>query len=74
MGEKLWAEIKAKLNKNATILWNYAPAMIGDNGFSYENQTKITGFKTRECGSRQLHIEHYKHIYWDYHTIQLRAK
>lgn len=64
MPETLWAEIKQKLNKNATVLWNYAPAMIGENGFSHENQTKIIGFKTRECGDRLLHKDQYKHIYW----------
>ena len=38
--------------------------MIGENGFSFENQTAITGFKTQECGERVLHEEQYKHIYW----------
>ncbi len=64
MPETLWVELKQKLNKNATVLWNYAPAMIGENGFSHENQTKIIGFKTRECGDRLLHKDQYKHIYW----------
>ncbi len=64
MPEKLWKEIKSKLNPAATILWNYAPAMIGENGFDFGNQTKVTGFKTRECGERALHKDQYKHIYW----------
>lgn len=60
----LWEQIKAKINPSATILWNYAPAMIGENGFSFENQTAVTGFRTQECGERLLHEDQYKHIYW----------
>lgn len=60
----LWSQIKNKLNKNATVLWNYAPATIGENGFDYNNQTAVTGFKTYECGQRKLHPDQYKHIYW----------
>ena len=64
MDYDLWSKIKAKLNPNASVLWNYAPAMISDNGFDPENQTKVTGFKTRELAERQLHADQYKHIYW----------
>lgn len=69
MPQSLWAQIKAKLAPNATVLWNYAPAMIGENGFSYENQTAVTGFRTRECGQRLLHDDQYKHLYW--HGVHL---
>ena len=60
----LWEKIKTKIRPQATVLWNYAPAMIGENGFSFENQTRVTGFKTRECGARLLHEDQYRHIYW----------
>lgn len=64
MSVSLWNQIKTKINPSATVLWNYAPAMICENGFSFENQTKVTGFKTRECGQRLLHEKQYKHLYW----------
>lgn len=69
MPQELWGKIKAKINPEATILWNYAPAMIGENGFSFENQTAVTGFRTRECGERELHPDQYKHLYW--HGVHL---
>lgn len=69
MPQKLWNDIKAKLAPDATILWNYAPAMIGEDGFSFDNQTAVTGFRTRECGERALHEDQYKHLYW--HGVHL---
>lgn len=69
MPQKLWNQIKAKIDPNATILWNYAPAMIGEDGFSFDNQTAVTGFRTRECGDRELHQDQYKHLYW--HGVHL---
>jgi hypothetical protein len=61
-----WSQLKARIPKNTTIFWNYAPGVVGDH-FSLDNITRLTDFSVRErkpCKNIELFFENMSDIKW----------